>query len=211
MLLASLQEAPVNVVGRGYMGRLADRDSRQLKPVTVLLTPEEISAATRVVQSPRTVYESNADFWRHAVYELLQAYSDQGLQDSYVTDIVSHIRGMREAAETIRMRQDFGETVAVYETSLNHAIEAGDLQFMRHTLAQIRGYLDRTPERYWRGYMFRVVLKSTVVVRAVEVLYEGSKSADDAWKDLPSWEDELEEQRKEAEMWQIMIEGLGGV
>lgn len=196
LILASLSDHVLST-RRGYMGSLAERESRSLVPINFLVTKEELAAITRLVGSPRTHYKSNSDLGRHAIYELLQAYEDAGLQDSYLSDVMQQARAMREAAEQQRLRQEFAESVGIYETSLTHGMESGDLELIRSVLEMLRSFIERTPDRYWRGYLQRLMLHSVVIQAAVDVAYEGSRD------DL-----DLADIHEEAQKWQIWMEGL---
>jgi hypothetical protein len=106
---------------------------------------------------------------------------------------------MREAAEQQRLRQEFAESVGIYETSLTHGMEAGDLGLIRSVLETLRLFIERTRDRYWRGYLQRLMLHSVIVQAAVDIAYEGARD-DQA--------EEMQEVFEEAAKWQLWMEGL---
>lgn len=187
MTSANTQEEANNVIPAGslimgqlqrgaithqYMGTLADADAKSLVTRTYNTTKEEAAAVDRIVGSPLTLYSSNSDFVRHAIYELIMAYEEAGFPDQFVSDITAHLKSMRESAQRLRLRQSFQDVLIVYENALSEGMETGDFDLVVATLTTLEGYLDRTPEKHWRVYLQHTILKSSMVKTAIDNLYE---------------------------------------
>ena len=193
---------PIDLLGRiqteamkrQYLGALADREARSLITRSYNTTKEEAAAVDRVVGAPQTLYTSAGDFVRHAVFELLMAYEEAGFPDTYVRDVAAHIRAMRETAERLRLRQDFAEVLSVYETSLLDGVDVGDWDLVQDTLETLEGYVERTPDQYWRAHLKRTTLKSVIVKGAIDALYEYARND--------------EQYANRAARWQAWLEGL---
>lgn len=173
LLMGQLQRGATQ---RQYTGSLADADAKALVPRTYNTTRMEADAVDRIVGSPLTLYMAHGDFVRHAVFELLMAYEQDGFPDEFIPDVTAHVRAMREEAQRIRLRQQFADVLLVYETSMASALEAGDYDLVTATLVTLEGYIDRTPEEHWRMYLRRAMLRSGVIRAGVDALYEVARS-----------------------------------
>jgi len=183
-----------SAVNQQYIGTLADADSKSLITRQYSTSKEEAAAVDRIVGSPHTLYIGHGDFVRHAVYELLMAWERAGFPDQFVPDVFTHLREMREAAFRVRLRQEFQETLLVYENSLNEGLNVGDFEMVEAALHTLEGYIERTPEEHWKHYLKRTILKSGTVKHAVDALYEAAR------------EDGKHQGR--ADRWLVWLEGL---
>lgn len=181
---------------RAYLGQLADAEARGLITRQFSLTKEEANAVDRVVASHSTLYDSHAEFVRHAVFELLMAYEQAGFPDSYVPDVTAHLRRLRQNAEMLKRRQDFAEALVTYEASLNGALEFGNFDYINDVLADLEGEIARTPDEFWKSHLKRTVLKSVVVKGAIDMLWEYDR------------EHPTEGHGIRAERWFAWLEGL---
>lgn len=157
-------------------------------------TKMEADAVDRVVGNPKTAYSSAGEFVRHAIFELLMAYERAGFPDDFIPDVLAHIGTMRQEAERLRLRQDFQEVLITYEMSLSSGMEVGDFEFIDDTLGVLEGYLERTPDNYWKAHLKRTILRSVVVKGAVDGFYEFAR--------------EHQEYASRAVRWQLWLEGL---
>jgi hypothetical protein len=181
---------------RQYIGQLADSDAKSLISRTYNTTKEEASAVDRIVGSPTTLYSSHGDFVRHAIWELIQAYVEDGWPDNYIPDVTAHIKNMRESAQRLRIRQEFNDILIIYEASLSDGLATGDFELVSATFNTLQGYLDRTPDEHWKQYLRRVVLRSSVMKAAIDALYDMAH------------ENGVQEYQVEAEKWLLWLEGL---
>lgn len=179
---------------RAPIGVLADAEARRLVTTSFTLTREESSAIDAVVGSPHTAYESRGDFIRHATWELLNAWVKNGFPSVYAADIVAHIRAMRNAAFILRTRQEFEDAIQPYEVSLSAGVESGDWGLVLDTLHTLQGYVDTTPDRYWREHLRRVIARNTAVQRCIGSLYEAAR--------------ELPKMKEQSRTWQRWLESL---
>lgn len=190
----TLVQPDSDATSRPESGVLADREARSLITTSFTLTREESAAMDAVTGSPHTAYESRGDFIRHAVWELLNAFAKSGFPDQYVHDIVAHTRSMRASAFRLRIRQEFEEILQTYEVSLAAGVETGDWGLVLDTLTTLQGFVDRTPDRYWREHLRRVVARNPTAQRAIGGLYEAART-----------DKKLE---AEAKQWQMWLESL---
>lgn len=177
---------------RQYLGALASKESRNLITRTYAITKEEAAAVDIVVGNPGTLYTSAHEFVRHAIFELLMSYEASGFPDHQVKDTMSHIRAMRAEAQRLQIRQDFSESLTIYEQSLSSGLDAGDYELIHDTLLTIEGYLDRTPDNFWRVQLKRTVLRSVVVKGAIDAFFEFARTHDDYTDRAQRWQDWLD-------------------
>lgn len=195
LLMGQLERGAMN---RQYTGTLSDNDAKALVSRSYNTTKEEANAVDRIVQSPHTLYVSSGDFVRHAVFELLMAWQAAGFPDDYNSDTIAHVRAMRDAADRLRLRQQFADIITTYESSLTEGLDTGDYDFIVSTLDTLQGYVDRTPEEHWRHYVRRVILRSGVVKAAIEALHEAVDGGDPSVQQFAS----------AAEHWTLWLEGI---
>ena len=191
VVMGAMSRAAVN---EQYVGNLADGDSKALITRQYSTTKEEAAAVDRIVGSPLTLYIGHGDFVRHAVYELLMVYEKAGFPDEFIPDVVAHFRNMREGAYRIRLRQEFQDTLLVYENSLNEGLNVGDFELIADTLETLEGYVERTPDEHWKHYLKRTILKSSTLKSAVDKLFEVAR------------EDRKFQGR--ADRWLVWLEGI---
>jgi len=188
-IIAGLQRGATD---RQYLGSLASKESRNLITRTYSITKEEAAAVDIVVGSPGTLYTSAHEFVRHAVFELLMSYEASGFPDHQVKDTMAHIRTMRAEAQRLQIRQDFSESLTIYEQSLSSGLDAGDYELVHDTLQVIEGYLDRTPDNYWRVQLKRTVLRSVVVKGAIDAFFEFARTHESYTDRARRWQDWLD-------------------
>ena len=181
-----------DAIRRAQEGILADAEARQLVTTTFSLSKMESASIDLVVGSPHTDYNCRGDFIRHAIVELLRRWAESGFPDQYVDDMIAHIRTMRNAAHRQRVRHEFAEALTSYEQSLTAGAETGDWQLVLGTLRTLQGFVDRTPDAYWREHLRRVVSQNPAVQHAISALYEASRVEDKLVEDAEAWERWLE-------------------
>lgn len=185
---------------RQYTGTLADGDAKSLITRTYNTTKDEAAAVDRIAGSPDTLYISHGDFVRHAVFELLMAYEEAGFPDSFIPDVLGHIRLGRENAMRTRIRQQFGDILLTHENSIIDGVETGDFELVANTLLDLEGYTERTPEIHWKRYLWRTVLRSGVIRMGVDALSEQTHQSTPEWS--AGW-------AAITERWHVALEGLG--
>lgn len=193
ILMGSLEKQALE---RQYLGALAGRESRNLVSRPYNSTKEEAAAVDRIVGSPQTMYVSQGDFVRHAVFELLMLYEREGFVDDYSKDVTAHIKNMRAEAHRLQLRQDFNETLSIYEASLSAGLDMGDWELLHDTLKVLENYVTRTPDDHWKAYLKRTILRSVIVKGTIDALFEHGR--------------DHAEYRGRAEGWQLWLDSLAG-
>lgn len=195
VLMGRMEQAAIQ---RQYVGTLSDSDAKALVSRSYNTTKDEAAAVDRVVGSPLTWYISHGDFARHAIWELLQVYEQAGFPDDYIPDVISHVRAMREAAQRLRIRQQFQDVITIYEASLTEGLDTGDFDLVEATLDTLGGYIDRTPDEHWKNYVRRVILRSGIVKAGVEALHAAVEGGTPGTRQYA----------KVAEFWTLWLEGI---
>lgn len=195
LIMGQLERGALN---RQYTGTLSDTDAKALISRSYNTTKDEASAVDRVVQSPLTLYASSGDFVRHAIWELLNAWDQAGFPDEYVPDITAHVKAMRDAAQRVRLRQQFSDILTTYESSLTEGLDTGDFDLIEATLDTLEGYVVRTPDPHWQNYLRKVILRSGVVKATIEALVTAVEGK------APGWQ----QYARPAEHWALWLEHL---
>jgi Arc/MetJ-type ribon-helix-helix transcriptional regulator len=180
-----------------FLGELSPSEVKDLTSTSLSIPRQILIATDHVVGDPRTPYKNRSEFVRHAVHALLMAWVDAGWPDKHVYDIVSHAAAMREGAERLRVRADFDEAVTAYEVQLHDGAEYGDWGLITRTLASLKGFIERSPDPFWKEHLMRVTAKNPAVKRAIATMYDGVQVFR-----------RRDKRRKEAEAWQKWLESL---
>ena len=194
----SMVELTQDIQLQRFLGELTDHEVRQTVTTSLSVPRDVLLAVDRIVSDPRAGYATRSEFIRHGVHALLIAWLDAGYPDQQVYDVTMHARAMREAAMRIRVRADFEEAITAYEVQLNDGAELGDWGLVRRTLETLQGYIEGSPDPYWKEQLRRTVARNGAVKRAASAMWE---AFDDRGKRDP--------ERKEAVRWQSWVESLG--
>jgi len=179
-------------VTRVAVGLLADAEAKRLVTTSFNLTKEESASIDVVVGHPKTAYEHRGDFLRHAVIELLDAWQQAGFPSEFVKDSVAHIKAMRNAAYRLQLRQEFSSVLSTYEISLSAGVETGDWLLVKDTLSTLQGFVDRTPDKFWREHMRKAIAKNASVQFAINSMYEAGRQDGELNKEAAHWQHWLE-------------------
>ena len=178
-------------------GQLADAEARNVVTTSVNVSKDILAAIDRIVQDPRTGYETRAQFWRQAAMTLILMWTEAGFPDTYVHDVVQQARAMREAQFSIELRQRFEDAISAHEMALTHAMDDSNAEYISDVLHRMDKYIADTNDVYWRYFLSRTIANNPVVSRAIGVLYD-------------AWAEKKGKKGEEARMRQAWMEALRG-
>lgn len=186
-----------NIHLQHFLGDLSPGEIKDLTTTTLSIPKQILIAVDHVTGDAHTPYKNRSEFIRHAIHGLLMAWVDAGWPDKHVYDIVAHAATMRESAERLKVRADFDGAITAYEIQLNDGTEYGDWKLVIRTLETLKGFIERSPDPFWKEHLMRTVAKNSSVKRAITTMYDGVQIYR-----------RNDKRRKAAETWQKWLESL---